>query len=79
VPDYGALGIAGLVAATLAIVLAKVWTAYLKKDEAFVAVILAQNAAYTKLLVDLTVTLDGLKRLIEDRLLGDARNDVRRT
>ena len=74
-PDYTALGVAGLVAATLAVGLKVVWAAYqdtLKR-------LAAMNETYTKLLVDLTVTLAGLKQVIEaqERLLRERVGDAR--
>ena len=73
--DYSALGVAGLVATTLAIGLRVVWVAYqdtLKR-------LAAMNETYTKLLVDLTVTLAGLKQVIEgqERLLRERAGDAR--
>lgn len=69
-PDYGALGIAGLVAATLAIILRVVWQAY----QAALKDLSSYNATYTKLLVDLNVTLTRLTQVIED-----SREHARRT
>ena len=73
-PDYGTLGVAGLIAATLAIILRVVWTAYLAKDRELATT----NASYTKLLVDLTVTLGGLKQVIEaqDRMLREVTGNA---
>jgi len=73
--DYSALGVAGLVATTLAIGLRVVWVAYqdtLKR-------LAAMNETYTKLLVDLTVTLAGLKQVIEgqEQLLRERVGDAR--
>ena len=74
--DYGTLGVAGLIAATLAVILRVIWTAYLAKDKELAA----RNADYTKLLVDLTVTLGGLKQVIEgqDRVLREVAGNVPR-
>ena len=74
-PDYTALGVAGLVAATLAVGLRVVWIAYqdtLKR-------LAAMNDVYTKLLVDLTVTLAGLKQVIEaqEKLLRERVVDAK--
>lgn len=73
--DYTTLGVSGLIAATLAIGIKVVWTAY---QEALK--LLAQyNETYTKLLVDLTVTLAGLKQVIEaqEKLLREGLDDAR--
>jgi len=76
VPDYGTLGVAGLIAVTLAVILRVVWTAYLAKDKDLATT----NAAYTKLLVDLTVTLAGLKQVIEaqDSMLREVTGNAPR-
>jgi hypothetical protein len=71
-PDYSILGIAGLVAATLAIGLKVVWSVY----QQALRDIATQNAAHVKMLVDLTVTLASLTAIIEglDRTMREAAN-----
>lgn len=63
IPDYTALGVTGLIAATLAIGLRVVWVEYQRA----IARLIAMIETYNKLLLDLTVTLEGLKRVIESQ------------
>ena len=75
-PDYTTLGVAGLIAATLAVGLKVVWTTY----QSTLKELLRLLEVYTKLLVDLTVVLNGLKQAIEaqEKLLRDGLGDVQR-
>lgn len=63
IPDYTTLGVAGLIAATLAIGLRVVWVEYQRA----LARLIAMIETYNKLLLDLTLTLEGLKRVIESQ------------
>lgn len=72
-PNYEALGVAGLVAATLAVILKVLWSAYQAKDKELSAL----TAAHTSVLVRLEVTLAGLKAVIEEVVARNERDDVR--
>jgi EamA domain-containing membrane protein RarD len=61
VPDYTALGVSGLIAATLAYILWKVWAAY----QGALREIAEQNRATTRFLTELSAALTALKLAIE--------------
>lgn len=62
-PDYLQLGVAGILAGVLSIGISTLWSAY----QAQLKSAAAQTEVYTKLLVDLTVALEGLKQAIARR------------
>ena len=60
-PNFEILGVSGVLAAVLFFFVCKLWTSNEAKDKRSAE----QQAAYVKFLVDMTVTLAGLKQVIE--------------